>query len=257
MAAINRFVSEKVISAEEYIYHMNRRTRRNITSEITADQGEKLIAAVAEQDLAKYGYAIGDYFTGTSGYTYTIADNNTFMGTSTPYCITSNHIGIVVATHAKSKWHTEAATSVGYNGSTLHTYLKGTVLTNIKSDFTTLFGGWSNRLISHSKLLTTALAAWGWQADQYISALTCTQADAGSQWTANGFQEGEASKSLELFRKYKWTEIFGGEYPWLRNISNYSATSAAYACYLGDYGDLCGFYGVPAESFVVGLINFH
>ena len=248
-------VDARAVSIEEYIYHMNRRTRRDITSEITADHGAKLIAAVAEQDLAKYGYAIGDYFTGASGYTYTIADNNTFKGTSTPYCITGNHIGIVVATHATSKWHTEAATSVGYNGSTLHTYLKGTVLTNIKSDFTTLFGGWSNRLISHSKLLTTALANWAWQADQYISALTCTQADAGSQWSANGFQEGEASKSLELFRKYKWTEIFGGEHPWLRNISNYNATSAAYACNLYDGGHLNGSGGVAGEAFYKFSLN--
>ena len=227
------------------------RTRSNITSSLS-----NLSTAVSEQNLDKYGYKIGDYFTGASGYTYTLADMNTFKGTSTPYCITTNHIGIVVDTHATSKWYTASAGSVGYNGSTLHTYLKGTVLNNIKSDLTTLFGSWSSHLLSHSKLLTTATAAWAWQTDQYISALTCTQVDGGSQWNANGFQEGEASKSLELFRKYKWTEIFGGEYVWLRNISN-NDSSAGYACYAPYNGNLNGDHSVTSDNYVAGLIIFY
>lgn len=232
-------------------YNKNRRTRRNITSDLT-----NLPAAIAEQNLAKYGYSIGDYFTGASGYTYILADMNTFKGTATPYCITTPHCGIVVDTHQTSQWHTGSAASVGYYGSTLHSYLTGTVLDNIKSDITALFGAWNSHLLSHSKLLTTATANWDWKTDQYISALTCTQIDAGSQWTANGYQEGEASKSLELFRKYKWTEIFGGEYPWLRNISNHDNT-ASYACDASHYGNLYGHHGVTFACYAVGLINFY
>ena len=234
-------------------YNLNRRTRNNITSNLA-----NLPTAVSEQNLGKYGYSIGDYFTGASGYTYILADSNTFRGTSTPYCINANHLGIVVDTHAQSQWHSENAATVGYNGSVLHNYLKTTVLDTIKSDFKTLFGGSTGleHLYSHYKLLTTATANWAWQSDQYISALTCTQVDAGSQWTANGFQEGEASKSLELFRKYKWTEIFGNEYPWLRNISNYDNSSASFACGVDNGGYLSG-YGVTDSYFVVGLINFH
>jgi hypothetical protein len=228
-----------------------RRTRRDITNNLA-----NLSTAVATQDLGAYGYAIGDYFTGASGYTYILADLNTFYGTSTPYCINANHLGIVVDTHATSAWQSSGdASSTGYAGSTLHSYLSGTVLDNIKSDFTALFGGWSEHLLSHKKLFTTALAGWAWSASQYISALTCTQVDVGSQWTANGFQEGEASKSLELFRKYKWTEIYGNEYPWLRNLSNYSG--GAYACNLSDDGNLGGSYGVANGFFVFGLIIFH
>lgn len=232
-----------------------RQTRQDITSNLA-----NLSTAVAEQNLGKYGYSIGDYFTGASGYTYILADSNTFRGTHTPYCINANHLGIVVDTHAQSQWHSEEnAATVGYNGSVLHNYLKTTVLDTIKSDFKALFGGSTGleHLYSHSKLLTTATANWAWQNDQYISALTCTQVDAGSQWTANGYQEGEASKSLELFRKYKWTEIFGNEYPWLRNISNYDNSSAYYACYVIYSGSLDGYGSVTRYRFVVGLINFH
>jgi hypothetical protein len=117
-----------------------------------------------------------------------------------------------------------------------------------------LFGDWQSHLISHSKLLTTALANWAWSTDQFISALTCTQLDVGSQWLANGFQEGEASKSLELFRKYKWTEIFGGESPWTRCLSNRSGGS--YACSVNDNGASGGDGGVTDAYYAVGLIIF-
>ena len=183
---------------------------------------------------------------------------NPFKGTATPYCINANHLGLVVDTHTTSQWHTGSAASVGYAGSTIQAYLASTVLDTIKSDMIALFGGSTGleHLYSHSKLFTTALASWSWSADQYISALTCTQIDAGSQWTANGYQEGEASKSLELFRKYKWAEIFGGEYPWLRNISNYDNT-ASYACDAAAHGGLFGRNGVTNALCAVGLIIFH
>lgn len=228
-----------------------------IRTDITSNLGN-LPQAVAEQNLEKYGYKIGNYFTGASGYTYILADYNTFKGTSTSYCLTQNHLGIVVDTHTTSQWYSGDASSVGYNGSTLHTYLKGTVMDNIKADMIYFFGGTTGleHLLSHSKLLTTALTNWGWQTSQYISALTCTQIDAGSQWTANGYQEGEASKSLELFRKYKWTEIFGSEYPWLRDLSNYG-TSGSNACGADHTGALCGTDSVTDSRFVVGLINFY
>lgn len=229
------------------------RTRSDITNRLG-----NLSKAVAEQCLEKYGYKIGDYFTGPiANYTYHLANPNTFKGPSTPYCLTTNHLSIVVDTHKTSQWHSGDASSVGYNGSVLHAYLKGTVMDNIKADFKALFGGSTGleHLLPHSKLFTTALANWAWQSNQYISALTCTQIDGGSQWTANGFQEGEASKSLELFRKYKWTEIFGSEYPWLRNISNYNGGLSA--CYAFDLGYLGGYYSVTDSFFVVGLINFY
>lgn len=239
--------------ASKFLENINRRTRNNISSNLT-----DLPAAVSEQNLAKYGYTVGDYFDGPSGYTYILSDMNPFKGTVTPYCINANHLGLIVNTHTTSQWHTESAANVGYAGSTIQAYLASTVLDTIKSDMIALFGGSTGleHLYSHSKLFTTALASWAWSADQYISALTCTQIDAGSQWTANGYQEGEASKSLELFRKYKWTEIFGGEYLWLRNISNYDNT-ASYACRAHADGYLGGRDSVTGAGYAVGLIIFH
>ena len=224
------------------------RERRDITSDLS-----RLSTAVVEQNLAKYGYKIGDYFTGASRYTYILADYNTFKGTSTPYCLTQNHLGIVVDTHTTSQWYSGDASSVGYNGSTLHTYLKDTVMNNIKADMIALFGGSTGleHLLSHSKLLTTALANWGWQSTQYISALSEVQVSGSRVWGANGYQTGEAAKKLELFDMYKWTEIFGNEYPWLRDM--YSASSA---CNAGNRG-AASIDSVTYSYFAVGLINFY
>lgn len=225
-----------------------------IRTDITSNLGN-LPQAVAEQNLEKYGYKIGNCFQGieSTPYTYHLADYNTFKGTSAPNCLTQNHLGIVVDTHTTSQWHSGDASNVGYNGSTLHTYLKGTVLDNIKADMIALFGGSTGleHLLAHSKLLTTALSNWAWQANQYISALSEVQTIGSVVWGANGYQTGEASKKLELFDKYKWTEIFGGEYPWLRDLY-----TASFACFLNDYGNAS--YGTVTDGyFVVGLINFY
>ena len=45
------------------------RNRRNITNDLV-----NLPTAIAEQNLEKYGYKIGGYFEGPSGYRYNLAD---------------------------------------------------------------------------------------------------------------------------------------------------------------------------------------
>ena len=227
------------------------RTRRNITSDLA-----NLSQAVSEQNLEKYGYKIGDYFQRTSGnrtYTYILADMNTFKGSSTPYCLTTNHIGIVVDTDATHEWHSGDASEVGYAGSTLHAYLTGDVLDNIKADMIALFGGSTGleHLLSHSKLFTNKFNEWAWSASQYISALTESQISGHTEWSGNSYQEGEAAKPLSIFLKYKWTEIFGARYPWLRNMVSASSACAAYGggyLYIG---------AVTRANFVAGLINFY
>lgn len=225
-----------------------------IRTDITSNLGN-LPQAIAEQNLEKYGYKIGDYFQGVEStpYTYSLADNNTFKGTSTPYCLTQNHLGIVVDTHTTSQWHSGDASNVGYNGSTLHTYLKGTVMDNIKADMIALFGGSTGleHLLPQSKLLTTALANWGWQDNQYISALSEIQIIGSTVWSANGYQTGVDAKKLEIFNKYKWTEIFEDRYPWLKNMQSPSG-----ACSLGADGG-AGFFDVTDARYVFGLINFY
>ena len=226
-----------------------RRTQRNITTDLA-----NLPTAVAEQNLEKYGYSIGDYFIGNSGYTYFLADMNTFRGAQSNFAvINQNHISIVVKTGANSKWNDTNDTSTGYSGSVLHSYLSGTVLDNIKSDMIALFGGSTGleHLLSHQLLWTTATSSWNWSGTaQYISALTEPQVYGTNVWAIDGYQTGEAWKHLELFKKFRYMEILGWILFWLRSIR--SASGACHASYAGDAGN----YGASGSGGVVGLIVF-
>lgn len=226
-----------------------RRTQRNITTDLA-----NLPTAVSEQNLEKYGYSIGDYFIGISGYTYFLADMNTFRGAQSNYAvINQNHISIVVKTGANSKWNESNDTSTGYSGSVLHSYLSGTVLNNIKSDMIALFGGSTGleHLLSHQLLWTTASSSWAWSGTaQYISALTEPQVYGTNVWAIDGYQTGEAWKWLELFKKFSFMEVLGWIWFWLRSIR--SATDACFA-------DSVGIASISAASYsggVVGLIVF-
>lgn len=225
-----------------------RRTRRNITNDLT-----NLTAAISEQNLEKYGYAIGDYFVGASTYKYILADMDTYYGGYDSYAVLStHHIALVVDTGTTSKWHTGDASSVGYKGCTLHTYLKGTVFNNIKTDLSALFTDWSAHLLKHQKLFTTALNNWGWETDAYISALTESEVYGHREWSANSYQEGEAVKPLSLFQKYRFNQIFGeNNHVWLRNMQ-----AAAVACYAYD-GGFASDRSVADGFAAVGLILFH
>lgn len=277
----NNVWSAKKVS--DYLYDMRRRVRKNITSEIQEDNGARLIAAIAEQDLAKYGYAIGDYFESpadrtltTESYssstltqtdttvrlTYHIADPNTYYGGYNSYSILDTpHEAIVVDSKVMRQWHSGDASSVGYNGSKLQAFLEGTgtsaknrqLMAAIKADMIALFGGSTGleHLLSHQKLFTTALANWSWQANKYISALTESEVYGHTEWSANAYQEGEAVKPLEIFQKFRWNEIFGNTYPWLRNMSAASSACTAYNRGLADHSS------VPGARRAAGLILLH
>lgn len=230
----------------------NRRTQRNITGDLA-----NLATAVAEQDLAKYGYAIGDYFVGASGYYYYLADMDTFYGGYDQYAtVSTHHIGIVVNTLQERAWHSSSdVTNVGYNGSSLKTYINGTVLNNVKSDFRTLFGGstGAEHLLSHQKLYTTAFANWAWQENQTISPLTEVQVFGASIWSGNGYQQGEGSTQLEIFRKFVPYRILNArdKHVWLRSLT--SSSSACVANCTGNAYDISVTYSFR----VSGLILFH
>lgn len=238
-----------LISELNKLKNATRRTRRNITTDLA-----NLPTAVAEQNLEKYGYTIGDYFIGNSGYTYFLADMNTFRGANNDYAvINQNHISIVVKTGANSKWNETNDTSTGYSRSVLHSYLSGTVLNNIKSDMIALFGGSTGleHLLSHKLIWTTAVSNWDWSAAaQYISALTEPQVYGTNVLAIDGYQTGEAWKHLELFKKFSYMEILGWIWFWLRSI--YSASGA---CAAGNNGS-ANAGGASASSGVVGLIQF-
>lgn len=227
------------------------RSISNITSRLT-----NLATAVAEQNLEKYGYKIGDYFTGASGYIYHLADMDTFYGGyNNNAIVNTHHISLVVKTGANSKWAETNDTSGGYKTSTLHSFLSSTVLDNIKSDMIALFGGSTGleHLVSHKLLWTTATSgAWAWSDNaEYISALSEPQVYGTNVWAIDGYQTGEAWKWLEIFHKFNFCEILGNIWLWLRSIS-----SASDACYANINGN-ASINSASTSYGAVGLIIFH
>lgn len=212
--------------------------------------------AVAEGNLEKYGLKVGDQKT-INGHTYVIADLNPMKGTSTPYRLTTNHVGLIVIPHTTQAWNASGNTAqgadgrgAGYMNSDLHYYLKNTLLPLVETDL-----GAAN-LLGHSKLLSNEVtdgksSKWTWETDCKICALSEVQVYGATVWSSSGYDTGEACRQLDVFRHYNHTEIFGGEYPWLRDV-----VSASYAALAYDHGDADS---TPASDalFVAALILFH
>ena len=222
--------------------------------------------AVADQNLEKYGLKVGDYKT-INGHDYVIAGLNPMKGTTTPYRLTADHVGLIVIPHTTQKWNASGNTytgadsrGAGYKNSDLHYYLVNTLLPLVQTDL-----GAAN-LLKHSKLLSNAVnqsginrygeatgcsSGWEWVADQYISALSEVQVYGSVVWSSSGFDTGEACRQLDVFRHFNHTEIFGGEYPWLRDV-----VSASDAPLAGRYGDACT-YAASYAVYVAALILFN
>ncbi len=219
-----------------------------------------LSAAVASGNYNQYDILPGDYFTGASGYTYVLGGANPMKGTHA-YTIQNNHAGLIVVTHTTSKWNETNDTTGGYVSSVLHSYLVNTVLPKVKTDL-----GGVGHLYAHQKLYSTAINKtgynrygtatgcsnnWAWSADQYISALTEMQVYGGTVWSSSGYDTGEADQQLEVFKHFKHTDIFGNEYPWLRDV-----VSASFAANAGTFGS-ANYDGASNAYFAAGLICFH
>lgn len=222
--------------------------------------------AVADQNLEKYGLQVGDQKT-INGRTYVIAGLNPMKGTSTPYRLTTNHVGLIVIPHTTQKWNESGNTytgsggrGAGYANSDLHYYLTNTLLPLVQTDLG------SGNLLAHSKLYGNAVnttgynrmgaasgctSNWAWVANQYICALSEVQVYGSVVWSSSGFDTGEACRQLDVFRHFNHTEIFGSEYPWLRDVV--SASIAAIANYAGDAA-----YATASFAYnVAALILFH
>lgn len=220
--------------------------------------------AVADGNLEKYGLKPGDQKT-INGHTYVIAGLNPMKGPVTPYRVNQNHVGLIVIPHTTQAWNVSGNTSTGADGrgagylnSDLHYYLKNTVLPMCNTDLG------ADNLISHNKLLSNAVntsgynkfgeatgcaSGWTWE-DTKICALSEVQVYGSAIWSSSGYDTGEACRQLEVFQKYSHTEIFGGEYPWLRDVV--SASIAAFC-------DNCGAAGNATASnayYVAALILF-
>lgn len=240
---------------------MNRRTRTNFTSKGLEWFKTTLKSAIADKSLEKYGLKVGDYYTTTHNgktYNYVIAGLNTMRGTSTPYRLDYDHVGIIVDTNDTHAWNvsgntyqsqnsystggtwTTGSSAAGYANSDLHYYLTTTVLNNVKDDL-----GDSN-LKAHSKLYSTAVntsgynrfgspggcsSSWAWYTNQKICALSEIQVYGSIVWSSSGYDTGEACRQLDVFRVYNMNEIFEGRYPWLRDVASSSG-----ACYVSSRG---------------------
>ena len=240
-------VQNKVITTK--INNNTRRTRRNITSDLA-----NLPTAIAEQDLAKYGYAIGDYFVGSSGYYYYLADMDTnYGGYTNQAVVNTHHCGIVVDTKSTCQWLSEG-TVTNYSSSTLHSFLTNTALPNIKSDIATLFGDWENHLLKRTEI-DNAIGNWGttWEGlkDCLICAMTEVQMYGARIFGADGYQTGSGCKALELFRKYRFNEIYDNISIWLKSIG-----SASVACSANGNGNANN-YALTGSLRASGLILFH
>lgn len=222
--------------------------------------------AVADQNLEKYGLKPGDQKT-INGHTYVIAGLNPMKGTTTPYRVTANHVGLIVIPHTTQAWNASGNTSTGADGRgagymncDLHYYLKNTLMPLVETDL-----GAAN-LIGHSKLLTNAVnttginrygeatgcsSGWTWEANCKICALSEVQVYGGTVWSSSGYDTGEACRQLDVFQAYSHTEIFGSEYPWLRDV-----VSASYAAN-ADHAGYADSHTASNAHYVAALILFH
>ena len=257
-AKLGEFVVNQKGNVKELALHSNittklsnitRRTRRNITSDLA-----NLTTAIAEQNLAKYGYAIGDYFIGPSGYYYHLGDMDTnYGGYANQAVVNTHHCGIVVDTKSTCQWLSEG-TVTNYSSSTLHSSLTNTALPNIKSDIATLFGDWESHLIKRTEL-DNSIGGWGteWNGlkDCLICAMTEVQVYGSRVFSADGYQTGTGLKSLELFRKYRVNEILSNTAIWLKSLH-----TGNNACGVATFGRASS-YIVTNSYRASGLILFH
>ena len=221
------------------------RTRRNITSDLA-----NLTTAIAEQDLAKYGYAIGDYFVGASGYYYYLADMDTnYSGYNSDSVVNTHHCGIVVDTKSTCQWLSEGDVT-NYSSSTLHSFLTNTALPKIKSDIATLFGDWESHLLGRIER-DNAIGGWSIIWDCLICAMTEEQMYGSRIFGADGYQTGPGYKALELFRKYRFNEIYGDTAIWLKSLFS---TSLACGAVGAGYAE---FASVSESRRASGLILFY
>lgn len=230
--------------------------RKDITSRI----GE-LSAAIASGNPEKYDFREGYYFTGASGYEYILSSYCHFHGqVNNNAVIKDRHWGVIVNTKKTHAWNSSGKTTGGYSASELDAYLQDEVLTNVKSDLTALFGDdWSNHLIANNKLLSNAVdetyynrfgtasgaaSSYTWFNGRYIVAPSEIEIYGSIAWSSSGYDTGEACHPLQAFQRFRFNELLGDTYPWLRDVASASSAclanggggadylTASYACYV-------------------------
>lgn len=234
--------------------------RKDITSRI----GE-LSAAIASGNPEKYDFREGYYFNGASKYEYLLSSYCHFHGqVNNDAVIKDRHWGVIVNTKKTHAWNSSNKTTGGYSASELDAYLQDEVLTNVKSDLTALFGDdWSNHLIANNKLLSNAVdethynrfgtasgaaSSWTWFNGRYIVAPSEIEIYGSIAWSSSGYDTGEACHPLQAFQRFRFNELLGNIYPWLRDVA-----SASEACNAHSNG-FAHYRAVSYAYYVLGLI---
>lgn len=185
---------------------------------------------------------------------YIMAINPFYGGYNNQAIVSTPHLGIVWVwdsglTHA---WNPTNTTVGGYAGSDIHSYLKDTVLPTLENAIG------SSHFLSHSKLLsntinttgTNRLGAnsgcsnnWSWE-NTKIALLSEVQVYGSIVWSSSGFDTGEARSQLDGFKLVNAQEVWGGQYPWLRDVAG--ATFASFVDHGGSahYNYASSAYGV-------------
>lgn len=252
-----------------------RRQRVDITSRIQSDNGASLITAIADQDLDKYDYTIGDYFQSPSTHSlvtqsysggtvtsttvsvkfkYHLADLDTYYGGYNSYeVLNTHHITLLVDTGINRQWNSAVdITNVGYDISAIHTYLKGDILTAIKQDLKALFGGSTGleHLLNHQLYVTNKYGSCEWH-ESYIFAPSEIEIYGSWVFAGNDYQKYATNKKLKIFDKYRFNEIYGNAPIWLQTMQSASA-----ACFAYNSGAVT--YGSPVSTYrASGLILFN
>ena len=249
-------IQSKITELNNYIFNTYRRTRKNITALVQNGTFDK---AVKEQDFAKYGIAIGDFFTDNNGYVYHLADPNSYYGGYNNNSVVGTyHVALVVDTKTTSAYNATSPISGSYESYTIQTYLRETILPKIRTGIAALTGdAWSDHLLSHKMLVPSyngSVFTWGWTSNtenEYITTMTETQVFGGPIWSADGYQQGEGVKKLAIFDKFRFNELFGNVWIWLRSLS-----SPTHACGASDNGAASYLTVTTASGRVVGLILY-
>lgn len=221
-------------------------------------------------ELEAGGMKIGDYFDGpVSGFRYWLGDRGTYYGGyNNMAIINQDHVAIVVDTKDTCKY-LASGSFTAYGDTTLQKTLRGTVNTDggknvwnlIKQDIEAIFGDtWSNHIIPNYKLYSKyANSSWNrdwYKADgtnntqEYIVALSELEVYGTLMWSETNYQQGEAVKQLEIFRKYRFNQIFGHMWIWLRNCRS-NATLACGADYRGTAGHAGFTYSARASGLIL------
>jgi len=193
--------------------------------DITADFDDGTFSA----NLDKYN--AGNYIK-KGNYLIMLADYDYFYGGYNSYATVNTHhwVGLVFGCGTYSM-NGSNTTSGGYNGSSMHSWLKSNIMPALQSTFG------SSHFISHQKLLSTSTSDWAWQTNQYISLPSEVQIYGSGIWGNSGFDFGEANRHLKLFKNNSFMEIFAkgdsllgvstftSSHAWLRCVSAYSPST--------------------------------